>query len=615
MKNTVHTPYESLLRSIDFFSQNLHIDQIAQYGFKLFIDLVEPTQSVLYILKGNTYVPAYVHNHTNALPDIPKTKRHQDFAVYSGFVLDEKRQMRRYFNGDLIEQLETDYIMPLISGNQLLGFILYNRKDSCHHLDYTFMMHFCHLMNLAVEKAYKYEEHARMKTEISKRRFSLSSLSHTMKQLMSELERERIHQLCIDVVREMTSSSVTTLFTTDSVTNALVTRAYQDIVQFEKKHLRLELLPNKELPTQTVFHVQRDRTALSALFTAPSVLDSFHCEYVILLIHKGVTGCITIGAPVGPIVYDSKLLEQIRLVAGLVQLALVNAQQFEEINRQRDSFKTQSRMLKKLNKALRTINSSETLNELFENTLTTLQFALGVESALIAMPYESGTQVEAAIGLGALQHTKTSLLTQDVLDNLENGSIVSYTKCPLEPYFSERYLSEYSKEPSYDSNCLLITPIESSGWSDTAHAYLVVLKQNKALTEEQVLIIESLCSSIAPSVKQLKQLKNIDEEYIQKPEIVLQKLYTQYQADRQEYDIAFEVHMSYVKKIPFMPIDYTQYEGYDYVHIGDVLVLFCELDSFYDPRCEVLIPSSFEDVTQQIQSFYTRSAETLHSCS
>ncbi len=615
MKKSVHTPYESLLRSIDFFSQNLHIDQISQYGFKLFQDLIEPTQSVLYILKENTYVPVYAQNYMDALPDIPQTKYHHDFAIYSGFVLDEKRQMYKYFNPDLIDQLGTEYIMPLISGNHLLGFIFYNRQDSCHQLDYTFMMHFCHLMNLAVEKAYKYEEHACMKTEISKRLFNLSSLSHTMKLLMSELDRERIHQLCIDVVREMTSSSVTTLFTTDSVSSALVTRAYQDIVQFEKKHLRLELVANDTLPAQTIFHVQKDRSALGALFTNPWILDSFHCEYVILLTHKHVTGCITVGAPVGPIIYDSKLLEQIRLLAGLVQLALVNAQQFEEINRQRDSFKTQSLMLKKLNKALRTINSSETLTELFENTLTTLQYALGVERALIVMPSDSALSVEATVGLRKPQNVSTRVLTQHALDELENGSIVSYTKCSLAPYLSESYISECYNEQPQDSNCLLITPIESSQWSQSAHAYLIVLKQNRALTEEQVLILESLCSSIAPSVKQLKQLRTIDEDYMQRPEKVLQKLYTQYETDRSEYDIPFEVHMSYMKQIPFEPVDYSKYKGYDFVHIGDVFVLFCERDSFYDPRCRVLIPSSLEDITQEIQSFYTGSIEALHSCS
>ncbi len=59
MTQNTHKPYDALLRSIDFFSQNLHLEQITQYGFKLFEDLVQPTQAVLYLKDTDQYTPHY----------------------------------------------------------------------------------------------------------------------------------------------------------------------------------------------------------------------------------------------------------------------------------------------------------------------------------------------------------------------------------------------------------------------------------------------------------------------------------------------------------------------------------------------------------------------------
>ncbi len=609
----MQNPYEALLRSIEFFSQNLHIDQITQYGFELFKDLIDPKQAVLYMLSDEVFHPVYAHNYKESLPDITCCSKHSDFAIYNGFILDNKTVMKKYFEGDFLDRLNVTYIMPLISGNRLIGFILFNRKEDPSQLDFTFMIQFNHLMNFSIEKALKFEEHTRMKSEITKRLFSLSSLSHTTKLLMSELEKSKIHQICIDVIREMTSSSVTAIFTQDTVTGHLATRVYKDIVHFEKKHLSLILTKPDISPSRMVYHVKRDRKKLSLIFENADILDTYPSEYLILLAGPSISGCITIAAPVGPVSYDDTLLEQLSIVAGIAQLALTNAEQFDEIHMRKESFKLQNQQLRKLNKAVRTINSSETLEELCESTLNTLQFTFGVETAFLALRSSdtlglADYKVTASIGLDdAISSAPYSACFTDALDG---SSIHSYTACDLSLYLQPDLVQNIT-----DSNCLIIAPITSSSWSFDPEGYLVLLKQNKALTEEQCILVESLCNSIAPAILQLKQLSQLGETHIPCPEKKLRALFDTYENDKTEFGIDYRVSMKRMPHTPFTQMDYTPFEAYDFVHLHDILIVYAQTDTS-DLSMDIhLMPTCFEEIIDQVQKYYIPEVRQSVSCS
>ncbi len=90
-----------------------------------------------------------------------------------------------------------------------------------------------------------------------------------------------------------------------------------------------------------------DHEALSQIFSNPEVFRTVGAQYVVLLITDEITGCMTIGDPIGALKYDNKLLDQVENVAGLVHLALTNANQFEQILEQKRFMEEQAKLLKK----------------------------------------------------------------------------------------------------------------------------------------------------------------------------------------------------------------------------------------------------------------------------
>ena len=593
----MHRPYDALLRAIDFFSQNLHLDQITQYGFQLFNDLVRPELAIMYMLDDTHYIPLQTYGYNTEISSIKLSESHHDFAIRNGFILTQKQTMERYFDKSLINELNVESIMPLISGNRLLGFIFYSGADMVPKPDNAFMTRFNNMFNLALEKACKFEEHTLMKSEIDKRLFNLDSLSHTTKLLLSELEVDKIYQLCIDVIRELTSSAVTSFSTRCEVTGFLVTRAYQDIITFEKRIAHVKLKDQSFIPDKVIYHLSDDRDILNQIFSNVEEFERLNAQYVVLLLKDEVCGFITIGSPIGTLKYENKLLEQIENVAGLSQLALTNAKQFELIRAQKKSMEKQSFLLKKINHSVKTINSAESLDELCQVTMDTLQYGFGVESGFIATIVDGKVHLRSPLGFKT--NSLEPLCQSQMKFHAEDGMLISYTKPHLTDYFCDS-LVDLLPEP----NCLIIAPIQTLGWQTEPLGCIVVCKLNVALREEQTILIDSLANSIAPVVKQFYQIDNLHQRYQPNPEIKIRELYSSYQYDKDTYDINYTVQLRKIANTPFTPVDYSEFTNTDFVHLHDIIVLFT---TSADPVCEMdytFNPNTFFEITQSIQNLH-----------
>jgi len=606
MIHKLHKPYDALLRSIDFFSQNLHLEQITQYGFKLFIDLVQPDHATLYLLEGNKYTPAHTLGYTQMLPTIPYASQHRDFAVLSGFIIEHRTAMEKFFESDLLDSLDVEFIMPLISGNELLGFIFYKGSNMLPSPDVAFMTRFNHMLNLSLEKACRFLDQKDLETEVNKRMFNLAFLSQTTKLLLSEYESDKIHDLCIDVVRELTSSSVTSILTPDPVTGRFITRAYKDIIRFEKRVFNVDLKNLSKLPKKVIYNTDSDKYLLEEIFEDTQVFDEMQAKYIVLLITDSVIGVITIGEPIGAIKYDSKILEQIENVAGLMHLALTNAAQFEKITTQRNFMERQATLLKKVNKSVKTINSSETMDELCQITMDTLQYAFGVEAGFIAAFKDDFVELKSPIGF---DHANLAPICQSQLKLQANDSLtVSYTEPDLDKYFCESLLPELPA-----SNCLVIAPIRTSSWQPKPLGCIVVLRTSKALREEQSILIESLANSIAPVIKQFNQIDRYKRDYTLKPEVAIRTLYDQYQDDKVDFDISYTVQLIKVDTTPFVPFDDTEFIGLDYVKISNCIVIFTVSEFPLGSGYTVIQPQTFEDIVCAVQELESSDTQSLHT--
>ena len=159
---------ESLLSSIDFFSQNLHIEQIVEYGFSIFNQLENPEASAIYTIdeSNEVFSVRFHQGYMVYLDQVVRTQKHDDFAVRNGFLLVDKAIQRRYFDDVFIENLNVSKILPLIIDDHLYGFIISTDGKEERNIDFDFLIRFNYLMNLSFEKASRYLERARLKKKI-----------------------------------------------------------------------------------------------------------------------------------------------------------------------------------------------------------------------------------------------------------------------------------------------------------------------------------------------------------------------------------------------------------------------------------------------------------------
>lgn len=520
--------YRSLINTIDFFSQRLHVEQIIDYGYKIFEDLTRLEQGAIFTLNSDKthYVARVVSGYSIELPDIEATEAHHEFASKNGFLLDVFEIQKRYFNKSFLQACNIDIILPLIIEDALYGFIIASEGHYPNGIkNREFLNRFCDLLNLALEKAISYERRLEMQKEIDKRIFNLNSYSQTMNALMIALDQDYIIKLCLDVVRELTASAVTSVLI-ERRPNQLQLAAYRDIVHNKECYANMTTKMGAKAP-KVIYHVEQDREALEAIFESCESLDKLQASYVVFLEKERIIGCITLSEAVSGVKYDHQLLKQISNLASMMYIALDNANKFELLRDERNKISAQLNSLDHLNRSIQIINGADSLEELCSHVIDTLQYGFGVEEGFIwinASEYSCYKEVGVA-------HPQLTIEEIEWLDS-QDGVRISYTSQPNMPLTTST------------SNCFLCIPIVQRDYNKTCMGYLVVDQTASPLDEGLCMILETLANSFSPVVKQLIELDSYQRTHIKKPETLLRELFNQYHEAFIFYDVPYYLYVT-----------------------------------------------------------------------
>lgn len=560
---------ESLLSSIDFFSQNLHIEQIVEYGFSIFNQLEKPEASAIYTIdeSNEVFSVRFHQGYMVHLDQVVRTQKHDDFAVRNGFLLVDKAIQRRYFDDVFIENLNVSKILPLIIDDHLYGFIISTDGKEERNIDFDFLIRFNYLMNLSFEKASRYLERAKLKKEIDRKIFNLNSISQTMKILLSELNVERILQASVDVIREITTSSVTTIGLYDDLQNLINIRSYENIRSNAKVFETFGLNPSHPLLEQTVFDVRLDSEKLSLIFEDVKKLDLLEAEYVVLIVKERILGFVTIGKSMTGKAYDLNLLERIKDITSIMYIALSNANRFEIIKDQREELRLQLGLMKNMNRILKSVNSSENMNELTDMVLSAMNLTFGIETGFLITFDEAQPQVRG--GIGDIDDKLDSSLINQMMTQVSTDILSCYTLSDVKEIFGEAFVRQFA-----NINCFICAPIFTNQLFEKPIGMIVVIKTRQRLHEGQTTMIEMLVNSIGPVMSQLLKKEQYDAHYIPRPDYEIERLHRRYWAESDLYHINFTVSVKKIDIIPFVSPDLKAYDEYDHVLYNNVLVVF-----------------------------------------
>lgn len=576
--------YRAMMNTIDFFSQRLHVEQIVHYGYKIFEDLTLPTSAAIYTINesGELYIPGDRIGY-ETLPNVKFNDIHNEFARKNGFLLSGKELQKRYFEDTFIDEQMIEFILPLIIDDKLFGFIIaVENNESTGIKNKEFLNRFNDLLNLSLEKAESFERAKEMKTEIRKRKFNLDTFSQTMTILMTALDPKYIIQMCLDVIRELTASSVTSI-ALEIKKNHLTIVAYKDIVN--QKECLLDLVIKEDVKTANIiYNVKNDYDALCDIFVNPDELERLEAEYVVFLVKEKIIGCITIGAPVSEVAYDKQLLEQIKSLAAMMYIAINNANQFKLLTEERNKMSEQIKGLKHLNRSIAIINGADTLEELCSHVIDTLTYGFGVERGFIWIHKESQFCYKS---IGMTHRDEPSEEVQKYLE-VYKDVYVDYTIPDETPLTTDV------------SNCLICIPILQHDYNETCMGYLLIDKLSTPLSEPMTIIFETLVNSISPVIKQFLAIESYEKDFVRRPESLLKELYEKYEEEMECFDLQYQIFARKREAKLFCRLsEHEVLPSGDKIEVGCISIIFTT-EKLEDTSYQELNVNNFDDLKETL---------------
>ncbi len=515
----IENRYLKLQEAVDFFSQSLHVEQLMAYGYELIHRSLSLKQSALFMLQEQRYTLLMQNHYEITAFDEPENPNHKLLAERFGRVL--TKDFERYFSEVLVSSFHVEMVIPIINKEHLVGFILSSGTNfgllDDEILEFTSSIN--QLMNKAYEHASAYSALEIKNLELDKRVFNLFFINHSSRLLMSELNLNQLYSLCVDIVRELTASAITTFFVTDESSQKMLLKGYKNIVAFDQYYDELAYPRLQNSPIKAVYHMGTEREALEQIVQDLTPLDNVKAEHVIFIVKEKVLGLITISKPVNHSDYDKTVLELIVSIANSIYIAMNNAIQFHEIQVQERQLAAKVQAISSLNRSIKNIQSCQTIDEMIEIVMQTLLYGFGVERLAILLEDEKSRVCVSHHGFDEKPNWLETLTDKQLAMQVaftENQASQIVKTLGLE----ERYLQD-------DHNCLIILPIEMDVITEAGQLRLGTLfidKLSHPLQPQDEMAFEALVNAIAPYIYWHKQESKCKNEHNERAEIKLKRL-------------------------------------------------------------------------------------------
>jgi hypothetical protein len=557
-----------LVEAIDFFSQSLHLDQLIYYGFELVNKALTFEASALFIIEGSSFELKRHYGYVAPLTSIPKTDKMNLIATLYGRILVEEYD--KYFESMDVAPFNPDMIIPIIVKDELVGFIIAQKSNEMAYGEKEMTLAFAinQLMNKAYENARSFMALEEKNFELDKKIFNLFFINHCSRTLLSELKIEHIYQLCIDIIRELTASAVTSFFIYEPIMNHLVLKGYKNIVDFSQYYCELKLKPIDPQSLKVVYHVKKDYEILKTIFEDLSEFEKIKAEYIILIVKEKVVGLVTISESVSDRAYDPTIFELIESVVTSIYISLTNALYFKAINEQKIVIQKKFEILTSLNRAIRNINQCVEINELFEVTINTLKWGFDVKKLMILST--SGDDYTVAASSESDWVNALISIPEDTLNRIGNQVFFHHDVSLLKDMIPD--LEEYA---DLDGNCVVIAPIVVDKMTLKGDykvlGFILVTELKNSLQEEQVILVDSVANSIAPILDHMYEKDLIEKQHIPNYELLFKQALGEELANKEQFGYSFAVQFRQFNQMPFetavekAPCDSYPFKGYEFV--------------------------------------------------
>lgn len=590
--------YEALLQAIDFFTQKFNLEQLSQYAFESANKILDLSSSALFILNGD-FFEIRDSKYANGLGyKIPNTHNLGIIATLHGDIITS--HFDRFFSPEDISLFNMKIVLPLIIKNQLYGFIISDGSQSREFEEDDFIVAhaFMQLMNNSLENSKIFSELQSINKKLDQKIFNLFSINQSSRVLLSVLDLNRLYSLSIDIFSELTSSKTTAFGLYDEISDRIIVRGYKNVFSTQAFYGEFELVSNEYKGYKIVFNYSQDKELLKKIFRNPEAFEMLEAEYIILLVRDRILGFVTISKPVNEREYDQALFELIESLASSTYISLKNAILFQEVNRQKNIIEQKLAILTKLGLLIKNLNSCSDIEELSNLTVRTLSIAFGIKKAFIALYDGKDFVIKDAVGF---KPGSALLETNDGWERFSySGSYFCFVSDSNQTYLSHRLLEEAG-----DSNCLIISPIMIDTLmlqeNPRPLGYLVVLQTPESLREEEILLVDTIANSIAPTINHMNSMQQVKSEYLTNQRTAFIKALSAKYGNKESFLIDFYIYYKRLPAVPFTDPDLSNYEGCEYYYFDNILLALSEKElelQLFDGKLE---GAGVEEITEKIK--------------
>lgn len=489
--------FMNILETIDFFSQVLHPEQLEEYGYLYIHNLLMLQRSMIFMKNtdGDKLILKKTINVSLTAYEIELTENVKELATKVGVVV--HGDLQRYLPSELFAHMEATMLLPLIVGEELIGFVITDSWEGASPEDYTFVEAVKKMINNAFYTGIQMIENRNFKQQTDRKIYDQMLLHQIVRMLLSELDIEELQKICVDSMRELTASAQTGLLLHDPQVGRLCLKHYEDLRHYRKAYGELEWSEN-HVPKRMVYEFSVHKEELLDAMGKDGVkfLEQIGTRYIVLLKKNPVIGFLTLGDAVGGQQYTHSTLEMAESIMGTVCIAIENAHNHLELKLKHKQISASLQAMKTLSQSLEVINTATDLEELSSLMAQDLSLHLGLGKCLVAK--RSGDHYEVLYSSEPSLVNLRFAMRSEGEEGLGRGLVLDFRRGGLGAYIDSASLLN-----SFDEQTLLVdisSPSIIEGEKD--HIGLILGSDfGQEIGQFELSYIEALSKGAAPLFK------------------------------------------------------------------------------------------------------------------
>lgn len=445
--------YNKLLEMISFFNQGFHMEQLISYGFKFIHNSLNLDKSVIYIKRGKYFELKNKIGYDNILEEVISNKNLERISISHGKLLISS--FYKYFDLNFIENLEMKMVIPLIVKSELIGMIisngLINEEFTSQYIEFVEKVNI--LLNNSISIVKLNVDYKKMSMELDKDIYSLLFVNQSVKMLMSEPDIEKLYDMCVEIIQELTASRITSLGFYDEETKKIVLKAYKNISINEEKIEKFEITNRKNFKPKIIYNLIDDEYELKQIFENLSGFYKVKAKYIILIVKEDIVGFITISDSINNQNYTRSMLEIVQSIVASIYIVIDDAKHLEMMKYKLKKYETQITMLQKINDNIENLQECKSIECLNLLAVEILKTEKNIKNAMLIISIDKSHEITESFDLNL--KGKKIKFTERFAEKIKTDEYFYFRKNMISEYFSGDIVNLL-----IESNCFAIAPIK-----------------------------------------------------------------------------------------------------------------------------------------------------------